>query len=62
MSLMLLLCNNDHHLWKSSGIKFMYRDRGMINFDIVIPTACGAIFACQIVCDAEVSVAFTYFQ
>ena len=32
---------------------------GVINFDIMIPTARGSIFACQFICDADVCAACT---
>jgi len=33
----------------AAGITLMNSNGGVINVDIVIPTACGAIFACQFI-------------
>ncbi len=60
ISLTRLLCSG----WNitsgnAAGITLTNNSGGVINFDIVIPTARGAIFACRFVRDADVCAAST---
>ena len=60
ISLTWLLCSG----WSitsgdAASIIHTHGNGGVINFDIMIPTACGAIFACQFVRDADVCAACT---
>ena len=63
LSLTRLLCNG----WRitkgdATGITVRHESGGKIDFDIVIPTARGAIYACQFVRDAEIAMMSTDAQ